>query len=212
MENRTVKLFVLTHFRFFSEYSPWLPILDARLSPNMYYQQSPLLFWAVIGTACRSYTQNPTLMNALTKDIVQSALLSVTSSRAPLQRLQAFLLLVTWPLADAVETDQQETIFVLVGLLLHLGLRSGLHVPSGSDEFFRVKMPNLPDIGMAGRAELWTHCVLAYQRSDRFWVTSCISLTLVEYASVKALFPGLHSIYLLKPNATKLNTILSLHL
>lgn len=150
---------------YFQEYSPFLPVLDPRPSPDLCYQQSPLLFWTIIGTACRSYTQNPTLLTALTKGITTSALLSVTATGSPLQRVQAFLLLVTWPLPDAVETNQQEVNYVLAGLLLSLAQRSGLHVPAGSDEFFRAKTPNLPDIGIVSRSALWARIVLTYQRS-----------------------------------------------
>ncbi|KAI5270830.1 hypothetical protein E4T47_05806 [Aureobasidium subglaciale] len=150
---------------YFRDYAQFLPILDPKLSPDSCYQQCSLLFWTVIGTACRSYAQNPTLLSALTKSITCLALLSVTLTKSPLQRAQAFMLLVTWPLPDAVETNQQETNFVLAGLLLHLAQRSGLHVPAGSDEFFRAKMPNLPDIGIVRRSELWAHIVLIYQRS-----------------------------------------------
>ena len=150
---------------YFQEYSPFLPVLDPKPSPDLCYQQSPLLFWTIIGTACRSYTQNPTLLSALTKGITTSALLSVTATGSPLQRVQAFLLLVTWPLPDAVETNQQEVNYVLAGLLLSLAQRSGLHVPAGSDEFFRAKTPNLPDIGIVSRSALWARIVLTYQRS-----------------------------------------------
>jgi hypothetical protein len=149
---------------YFREYAPFLPVLDHNLSPDACYQQSPLLFWTIIGTACRQYSQNPTLLSALTKGITTSALLSVTTTGSPLQRVQAFLLLVTWPLPDAVETNQQEVNYVFAGLLLHLAQRSGLHVPAGSDEFFRAKMPNLPDIGIVSRSNLWAYIILTYQR------------------------------------------------
>lgn len=149
---------------YFREYSPYLPIFDSRPSPDACYNQSPILFWVIIGTACRSYSQNPTLLSALTKGITNLALQSVINTRSPLQRVQAFLLLVTWPLPDAVETNQQELNYVFAGLLLHLAQRSGLHVPAGSDEFFRAMTPNLPDIGIARRTEMWTLIVLAYQR------------------------------------------------
>jgi hypothetical protein len=150
---------------YFREYAPFLPVLDPKPSPDLCYQQSPLLFWAIIGTACRGYSQNPTLLAALAKSITSSALLSVTVTRSPLQRVQAFLLLVTWPLPDAVETNQQEVNYVFAGLLLHLAQRSGLHVPAGSDEFFRAKMPNLPDISVVSRSEIWAYIILTYQRS-----------------------------------------------
>jgi hypothetical protein len=150
---------------YFREYAPFLSVFDHNLSPNTCYQQSPLLFWTIIGTACRGYSKNPTLLTALAKSITTSALSSVITTGSPLQRVQAFLLLVTWPLPDAVETNQQEVNYVFAGLLLHLAQRSGLHVPAGSDEFFRAKMPNLPDIGLVSRSHLWASIVLTYQRS-----------------------------------------------
>ena len=147
------------------EYSPYLPILDSKPSPDACYNQSPILFWIIIGTACRTYSQNPTLLSALAKGITNLALQSVITTGSPLQRVQAFLLLVTWPLPDAVETNQQELNYVFAGLLLHLAQRSGLHVPAGSDEFFRAMTPNLPDISIARRTELWILIVLTYQRT-----------------------------------------------
>ncbi|CAD0112008.1 unnamed protein product, partial [Aureobasidium uvarum] len=150
---------------YFREYSQFLPVLEPMPSPDLCYQQSSVLFWIIIGTACRSYSRNPTLLSALTRGITNAALLSVNTTGSPLQRVQALLLLVTWPLPDAVETNQQEMTYVFAGLLLHLAQRSGLHVPAGSDEFFRAKTPNLPDIGIARRNELWAQIVLTYQRS-----------------------------------------------
>ncbi|KAG9552970.1 hypothetical protein KCU79_g12327, partial [Aureobasidium melanogenum] len=150
---------------YFREYSPYLPVLDSRLSPDVVHHQSPILFWVIIGTACRSYSQNPTLLSALKKGITNLALSSVITTGSPLQRVQAFLLLVTWPLPDAVETNQQEINYVFAGILLHLAQRSGLHVPAGSDEFFRATTPNLPDIGIARRTTLWAYIVLTYQRT-----------------------------------------------
>jgi hypothetical protein len=97
---------------YFREYSPFLPVLEPRPSPDLCYQQSSLLFWTVIGTACRSYSPNPTLLSALSKGVTTSALLSVIATGSPLQRVQAFLLLVTWPLPDAVESNQQEVNYV----------------------------------------------------------------------------------------------------
>ncbi|KAI5200352.1 hypothetical protein E4T39_05758 [Aureobasidium subglaciale] len=66
--------------------------------------------------------------------------------------------------STACTSVQAETNFVLAGLLLHLAQKSGLHVPAGSDEFFRAKMPNFPDKGIDERSELWAHIVLIYQR------------------------------------------------
>lgn len=149
---------------YFREYAPYLPILGSRPSADGCYNQSPVLFWIIIGTACRSYTRNPTLLSALNKGITNLALSSLITTGSPLQRVQAFVLLVTWPLPDAVETNQQEINYVFAGILLHLAQRSGLHVPAGSDEFFRATTPNLPDIGIARRTELWAYIVLTYQR------------------------------------------------
>lgn len=152
---------VLTSSRFFGHYASFLPVLDAQTKPNAYYAQSPFLFWAVIGVSSRSYSRNPTLQTALAKEVTEMALLSVMSTCAPWYTIQGLLLLLTWPFP---KENRPDVTFPLSGMLLHIAMQHGFHIPMSSHEFSRVKIPVSSELDMVRRSELWAHCVLAYQR------------------------------------------------
>ncbi|CAG7992110.1 unnamed protein product, partial [Penicillium nalgiovense] len=147
---------------FFRHYASFLPILDAQIKPNFYYAQSPFLFWAVIGVASRSYSRNPTLQTALAQEVTEMAFLSVLSTCAPWYTIQGLLLLLTWPFP---KENRPDVTFPLSGMLLHVAMQNGFHIPMSSHEFSRVKIPASSDLDMVRRSELWAHCVLVYQRS-----------------------------------------------
>ncbi|CAI7575672.1 unnamed protein product [Penicillium palitans] len=147
---------------FFRRYASFLPILDVQTKPNAYYAQSPFLFWAVIGVSSRSYSRNPTLHTALAKEVTEMALLSVLSTCAPWYTIQGLLLLLTWPFP---KENRPDVTFPLSGMLLHVAMQHGFHIPMSSHEFSRVKTPASSDLDMVRRSELWAHCVLVYQRS-----------------------------------------------
>ncbi|KAG0154449.1 hypothetical protein PDIDSM_17 [Penicillium digitatum] len=147
---------------FFRHYASFLPVLDAQTKPNSYYTQSPFLFWAVISVASRSYSRNPTLHTALAQEVTELAFLSVLSTCAPWYTIQGLLLLLTWPFP---KENRPDVTFPLSGMLLHLAMQNGFHIPMSSHEFSRGKIPASSDLDMARRSELWAHCVLVYQRS-----------------------------------------------
>ncbi|KAL2815041.1 hypothetical protein BDW59DRAFT_177773 [Aspergillus cavernicola] len=147
---------------FFRHYAPFLPILDPQTRPNTYYAQSPLLFWSVIGVSCRMYPQNPTLLTALAQSIIQMALLSVASASPAWHTIQAFLLLLTWALPKEGRPD---VTFPMSGMMLHIAMQNGLHIPVSSNEFSSVKISPPSEAVMVRRAELWAHCVFVYQRA-----------------------------------------------
>ncbi|CDM33225.1 transcriptional regulator family: Fungal Specific TF [Penicillium roqueforti] len=147
---------------FFHHYASFLPILDAQTKPNAYYAQSPFLFWAVIGVASRSYSRNPTLQTALAQEVTEMAFLSVMSTCAPWHIIQGLLLLLTWPFP---KENRPDVTFPLSGMLLHVAMQNGFHIPMSSHEFSRAKIPAPSELDMVRRSELWAHCVLVYQRS-----------------------------------------------
>ncbi|KKA17613.1 C6 transcription factor [Rasamsonia emersonii CBS 393.64] len=169
--------------KFFRDYAPFMPILDPHLSPNAYYAQSSLLFWVIIGVASRSYSKNPTLPSALARHILDAVLLSTASNSAALYKIQALLLLLTWPF------PKMDVLFPLSGLLLHLAMLNGLHIPMSTHEFAKMKTNNLTEIDIHRRSELWAHCIIVYQHlflgrlewqwanqpldSDTFYTTVC---------------------------------------
>ncbi|CAG8105567.1 unnamed protein product [Penicillium olsonii] len=150
---------------FFRHYAPFLPILDAQIKPDAYYAQSPFLFWAVVGVCSRSYPRNPTLQTALAQEVTEMAFLSVLSTCAPWYMIQGLLLLLTWPFP---KENRPDVTFLLSGMLLHIAMQNGFHIPMSSHEFSRVKIPAPSEQDMIRRSELWAHCVLVYQRSCFF--------------------------------------------
>nr|ANF07292.1 C6 transcription factor 2 [Paecilomyces fulvus] len=148
---------------FFQDYAQFLPILDPRTSPNTYYSKSPFLFWAVIRAASRSYPKNPTLLNALSRGIVEMGLLSLTSTSSPIHTIKGLLLLLNWPFPR--ENATMDVAFPLSGMLLHLAMQNGLHIPMSSHEFSKARIPAPSESDMTKRSELWAQCVVVYQRT-----------------------------------------------
>lgn len=148
--------------RFFHHYAQFLPILDPQIRPNTYYSQSPFLFWSVIGISCRTYARNPTLFPALAHSVMEMALLSIVSGSPPWHTIQGLLLLLTW---NFPKENRPDVTFPLSGMLLHIAMQNGLHIPMSSHEFSRVNIPAPSEADMVRRSELWAHCVVVYQRS-----------------------------------------------
>lgn len=147
---------------YFRNYAQFLPILDPKTKPNAYYAQSPFLFWAIIGTSCRVYPPNPTLMIALARSILEMAFLSAFSKSPAWYTIQALLLILTWPFPRG---DHPELTLPLGGMLLHTAMQNGLHIPLSSHEFCRVKLPVPSEADLLRRSELWATAVIVYQRS-----------------------------------------------
>ncbi|KAJ5125056.1 uncharacterized protein N7515_008881 [Penicillium bovifimosum] len=147
---------------FFRHYASFLPILDAQTRPDVYYAQSPFLFWAILGVSSRSYGRNPTLQSALAQEVTEMAFMSVLSTCAPWHIIQGLLILLTWPFP---KDNRPDVTFPMSGMLLHVAMQNGFHIPMSSHEFSRVKIPAPSELDMVRRSELWAHCVLVYQRS-----------------------------------------------
>lgn len=89
------------------------------------------------------------------------ALLSPTSASPPSNLIQGLLILLTWALPKESRPD---VTFPMSGLMLHIAMQNGLHIPVSSNEFSRVKISPPSEAVMVRRAELWAHCVVVYQR------------------------------------------------
>lgn len=154
--------FVANNPRFFDHYAPFLPIVDPKPSPDTFHVQSPFLFWAIVGVACRTYPRNPTLLSALSRSINELALLAIATTSAPWHTIQGLLINLTWPFPK--ESGKPDVTFPLCGMLLHIAMQNGLHIPMSSHEFSKVKVPAPSEADMIRRSELWAHCVIVYQR------------------------------------------------
>lgn len=144
---------------YFEDFHHFIPILDRHTTPNDCYQRSNFLFWAIVGTASRNFARDPTLLDCVGDKILNLALISL---RYPsVATIKGLLLVMTWPLPRAVGST--DVTYAISGSLLHMAIQIGLHIPTSSQDFSRVKV-NLTDFEIAKRAELWGYCVLTYQR------------------------------------------------
>jgi hypothetical protein len=123
------------------------------------YQKSPFLFWAITGTASRIFQKDPTLFDCLGEKVLDMALMSLRKPQIP--TIQGLLLVLTWPIPRSAGTT--DVTYAIAGSLLHMAIQNGLHIPTSSQDFFRVKV-NLTEAEIRNRAELWGYCVLTYQR------------------------------------------------
>lgn len=151
------------HSRFINQYLPYLPIMISN-SPEELYQQSQLLFWTVMLTACLSDPE-PTLYNSLSSLIKQLAI-ETCWIRTPRSThiVQSLLILATWPLPNKKVLDDSSYRFS--GLAKNLGLQLGLHRGKFMSEFTRTQV-SLKD------AEKWrTRTWLAVFFCEQFWCSN----------------------------------------
>ncbi|GLA64918.1 hypothetical protein AtubIFM56815_008065 [Aspergillus tubingensis] len=149
---------------FFHQYASFLPILDPKTTPNVYYMQSPFLFWTIVGIASRTYSKNPTLLTALARTVNEMAFLSIVSGSSAWHSIQGLLLVLTWPFPK--DANMADLTFPLSGMLLHIAMQNGLHIPMSSHEFSkRKRLPAPSEAEMIRRSELWAHCIIVYQRA-----------------------------------------------
>ncbi|KAH3668956.1 hypothetical protein OGAPHI_002711 [Ogataea philodendri] len=151
------------HRRFVDNYLPYLPIMISNDCIEL-YQQSQLLFWTVMLTACLSDPE-PDLYSSLAALIKQLAI-EVSWIRTPRSThiVQALLILGTWPLPNQKVLD--DCSYRFVGLAKNLSFQLGLHRGKFISEFSRTQVA-LPD------AEKWrTRTWLAVFFADQFWASN----------------------------------------
>jgi hypothetical protein len=148
------------HKRFVENYLPYLPIMISH-DPIELYQQSQLLFWTVMLTACLSDPE-PSLYNSFASLIKQLAI-ETCWIRTPRSThiVQSLLILGTWPLPNQKVLD--DCSYRFIGLAKSLSLQLGLHRGKFMTEFSRTQVA-LPD------AEKWrSRTWLAVFFAEQFW-------------------------------------------
>ncbi|KAL4800350.1 hypothetical protein BDV19DRAFT_174420 [Aspergillus venezuelensis] len=148
---------------FYRQYARFIPVLDVETVPNLVYDQSVFLFWAIIGTASRTCSKNPTLFSALVKHITELAFLAPLSGCGPCNIVQGLLFVLNWPFPK--EEGGVDIIFPLTGLLLHVAMQYGMHNPVSSHEFYKTKQPMPSMVDINRRSELWAYTIITYQRA-----------------------------------------------
>ncbi|KAK3942783.1 regulatory protein LEU3 [Diplogelasinospora grovesii] len=145
---------------FFNCYHPFIPFLNAAQSPDQYYQQYPLLYWAIIAVACRRFAQDPTLLTKLSGPLTR--LLWTTVGEVPQSyfAVKALCLLCIWPLPTSTTTT--DPTHILCGVMMKTATGIGLHRPNNINDFSRVQV-ELNKEGLHDRVKTWAVCNIVAQ-------------------------------------------------
>ncbi|KAJ9152042.1 N-terminal fungal transcription regulatory domain-containing protein [Pleurostoma richardsiae] len=145
---------------FFTFYHPFLPFLNRSQSPDLYYQQNPLLYWSIISVAARRYAPDPTLLTTLSGPLTR--LLWQTIGDVPNNHyiVKALCLLCTWPLPTSTTTS--DPTHILGGVLMKAATGIGLHRPNHINDFSRVPI-DLNKDQLHDRVVTWAVCNIVAQ-------------------------------------------------
>jgi len=146
--------------QFWAFYHQYLPFLDPTQTPDQYYQQHPLLFWAIVAVAARRYTSDPGLLNALTGPLTR--LLWTTVGEVPSNHfvVKGLCLLCVWPLPTSTTTT--DPTHILSGVMMKTATGIGLHRPNHTQDFSRVSI-DLNKEQLHDRVTTWAVCNIVAQ-------------------------------------------------
>ncbi|CAI4219262.1 unnamed protein product [Parascedosporium putredinis] len=145
---------------FFAFYHPFIPFLNPQQTPDQYYQQHTLLFWAIIAVAARRYQPDPTLLTSLATPLTH--LLWTTIGDVPTSYfvVKALCLLCTWPLPTS--TTSSDPTHILCGVMMKTATMIGLHRPNHIQDFSRVSV-ELNREQLQDRISTWAVCNIVAQ-------------------------------------------------
>jgi len=162
LENVRLTADMVSHLfgEFFMFYHQFLPFLNMHQTPDQYFQQHPLLFWAIIAVASRRYRRDAALLTNLSRPL--SNLLWNTIGEVPSSYfvVKALCLLCTWPLPTSTTTS--DPTHILCGVMMRLATMIGLHRPSHSQDFSRVSI-DLNQEQLHDRVTTWAACNIVAQ-------------------------------------------------
>lgn len=145
---------------FFTYYHPYLPFLNPQHSPDMYYQQHPLLFWAIIAIASRRYSGDPTLLTTLSGPLTRLLWQTIGDVPSSYYVVKALCLLCTWPLPTSTTTS--DPTHILCGVMMKTATGIGLHRPNHTQDFSRVSI-ELNKEQLHDRVSTWAVCNIVAQ-------------------------------------------------
>ena len=131
------------------------------MTPDRFYEQSPLLYWSIVATGARRYPEDPILFERVVRQILQVALASLFSLSNSIPSIEAVLILCSWPIP--VNTMFKDPTHALAGVAMQLAVQNGLHFFGREQDFVRQSIDEARS-KVALRFRLWIHCVIIFQR------------------------------------------------
>ncbi|KAK5664254.1 hypothetical protein OQA88_471 [Cercophora sp. LCS_1] len=123
--------------KYFEHFHPYLPIVRTR-DPNAIYKRGPVLFWAIIMTACRRFARDDTVFQFLIDSLLPEIWNSVSQPPLRLPIINSLLLLATWPFPTIRFLSDPSIIFA--GIAMNSSFLTGLHTGSGGHSEFKGAM------------------------------------------------------------------------
>lgn len=135
-------------------------MLDISISPDTYFDRSPLLFWAIISIAARRYEADPTLITSICGPCTK--LLWSTLSALPHNRyiIQGIVLICMWPFP--VNSMWQDPSYMLITTVKAAAMQIGIHRPENVQDFLRKKT-KLSAQEFQDAIKTWAGCYIAAQ-------------------------------------------------
>ena len=141
-------------------YHPYLPFLTPSQPPDTYYQQHPLLFWAIIAVAARRYTADPGLLTSISGPVTRLLWQTVGDVPSNHYVVKGLALLCTWPLPTS--TTSTDPTHILCGVMMKTATGIGLHRPNHTQDFSRVSV-DLNREQLHDRVTTWAVCNIVAQ-------------------------------------------------
>jgi hypothetical protein len=146
--------------QFFTFYHPFLPFLSPSQTPDQYYQQSPLLYWAIAAVACHRYAPDPTFLTKLSGPLTRFLWSTIGEVPQSYYVVKALCLLCTWPLPTSTSTT--DPTHILCGVMMKTATGIGLHRPNHINDFSRFPVELNKD-GLHDRIKTWAVCNIVAQ-------------------------------------------------
>jgi hypothetical protein len=143
--------------RFFKQYHPLFPVLDASLRPNDFYDLSPFLFWSIIVTGSRRYKEDRMVLEKVSHLIVPLAFSSMAQRCAQIPIIEGLLILCIWRIPT--NSMYKDMAHLMCGAAVHLSTQIGLHISGVGQDFARKPLKKDQD-EKSIRARLWLCCVI----------------------------------------------------
>ncbi|KAK9239868.1 hypothetical protein V1525DRAFT_396999 [Lipomyces kononenkoae] len=122
---------------FQSNYHPYLPVVDLVKGPDSIYLKSDLLFWIILETASRIYS-DVCLFPILSSKVKELVARQLNSPLRSCYDVQAILIFTVWPPpAGSLNSDP---CWNTCGLAMFNAVKLGLHCPGKTQDFGRVKV------------------------------------------------------------------------
>ncbi|KAH8174504.1 fungal zn(2)-Cys(6) binuclear cluster domain-containing protein [Sarocladium implicatum] len=147
---------------FFAFYHPFLPFLNPSQAPDQYYQQHPLLFWAIVSVAARRFSpqNNPNLLTHLSGPLTRFLWTTIGEVPSSYYVVKAMCLLCTWPLPTSTTTS--DPTHILCGVMMKTATGIGLHRPNHIQDFSRTSI-ELNREQLSDRVTTWAVCNIVAQ-------------------------------------------------